>query len=344
MNSGLDIPTFKTLDTDPVGTLTRLTEYIQQMELLFKLVFRKADGTAFTPSDEEKKAMLLLKGGGDMRNLFTHVGKVEDADTYAAAVKKIKDGLTARTNQVVQRNMLFANHPQGTKSFERWSQEVSNKAKLIDYNNYNWETAAVDSIIMQTSNAKLRERALQDNVTYDQLIKLGISKEQSAKGAAMLEKASGVSVSETASTEEQVRRLQFENNKLRSQVGKQQSKDCGKCGRNDCQQGKKCYAFGEECSKCHKKNHYSRVCRTAISNKKKKNTRVRQIDDSDSDSDESISCLIEVNKIGKSDISANVHIRVGETDPPTAIPVQDRHRSKVYHSDNNRLEKGQPQR
>ena len=114
--------------------------------------------------------------------------------------------------------MLFANHPQGTKSFERWSQEVSNKAKLIDYNDYNWETAAVDSIIMQTSNAKLRERALQDNVTYDQLIKLGISKEQSAKGAAMLEGASGQSVSETASTEEQVRRLQFENNKIKLSV------------------------------------------------------------------------------------------------------------------------------
>ena len=89
--------------------------------------------------------------------------------------------------------MLLSNYPQGTKSFEKWSQEISNAAQLINYDNYNWKKAAVDAMVLQTSNPRLRERALQDNVSYDTLINLGISKEQSVLDAAKLEKASGQS-------------------------------------------------------------------------------------------------------------------------------------------------------
>ena len=87
--------------------------------------------------------------------------------------------------------MHLSNFPQGSKSFEKWSQEVSNAAKLISYDNYDWQQAVVDAIILQTSDAALRERALQENVTYDQLLKMGIVKEQSAKDTAFLEQASG---------------------------------------------------------------------------------------------------------------------------------------------------------
>ena len=82
------------------------------MELLFQLVFRKADGTPYKPSDTEKKAMLLFKGGEDMKTLFQHVGKVLDTDTYEQAVIKISDGLSERTNRVVQRNTFLSNFPQ----------------------------------------------------------------------------------------------------------------------------------------------------------------------------------------------------------------------------------------
>ena len=67
-----------------------------------------------------------------MKTLFQHVRKVLDTDTYQQAVKKIIDDLSERTNKVVQRNMLLSNFPQGSKSFETWSQEVSNAAKLIN--------------------------------------------------------------------------------------------------------------------------------------------------------------------------------------------------------------------
>ena len=150
-----NIPPFTALDADPGGTLKRFNEYVEEMKLLFSLVFRKNDGTAYTPSEAEKKAMILLKGGKDMRILFEHVGMVLDADDFQQSVDKITNKLKERTNQVVQRNMLLSNHQQGTKSFEKWSREVSDSAKLIDYTGYDWKQAAVDAMILQTTSSKL---------------------------------------------------------------------------------------------------------------------------------------------------------------------------------------------
>ena len=135
--------------------------------------------------------MLLFRGGDDMINLFPHVGGIVDADSYNETIQKTKDGLHSRTNSIVQGNLLFVNFPQGTKSFERWSKEVSNAAKLINFNNYDWKHASVDAMLLQTSSIKLRESALQENISYDDFIKLGIAREQSQKGANLLQKTSG---------------------------------------------------------------------------------------------------------------------------------------------------------
>ena len=66
-----------------------------------------------------------------MKNLFEYVGKVLEGDTFDAAINKIREGLQKRTNKVVQRNMMFTDFPQGNKSFERWSQEISTAAQLM---------------------------------------------------------------------------------------------------------------------------------------------------------------------------------------------------------------------
>ena len=83
-----------------------------------------------------------------MKDLFQHVGAVETKDTYDEALTKIRTGLQNRTNSVVQRNVLFANFPQDTKSFERWSKEISNASKLKDFTDYDWKQAVVDAMII----------------------------------------------------------------------------------------------------------------------------------------------------------------------------------------------------
>ena len=118
-------------------------------------------------------------------------------------------------------------------------------------------------MLLQTSSPKLREKALQDNASYDDLLKLGIAKEQSAKGAALFEKASGQVERHDPITEE-VRRLQKENRQLKSLFPKQA---CTMCGNDRYEKSKKCPAFGQICSACSKPNHFAKVCRSATQQK-----------------------------------------------------------------------------
>jgi len=266
----LDPGVFKAIDANPGGTLELFNKYVERIRLVFDLAFRKADGTAYEPSEREKKSMLLFREGDDMRDLFQHVGNVTNDDNFDQAIVKITNGLKTRTNSVVQRNLLLANFPQGTKSFDRWSKEVTNAAKLIDFANYDWKQAAVDAIVLQTTNPKLRERALQDNVSYNELLKLGIAKEQSAKGAALLEKASGQTNSHDTTSEE-VRRLQNENRKLKARFPKT---SCTRCGNSKCGRGNKCPAMGQQCTSCSKPNHFAKVCRSKRFNQKETSKRI----------------------------------------------------------------------
>ena len=46
---------FKSLGTNPGGTLELLDKHIHTIELIFELAFRKSDGIPYAPTDKEKK-------------------------------------------------------------------------------------------------------------------------------------------------------------------------------------------------------------------------------------------------------------------------------------------------
>ena len=46
---------FKSLDANPGGTLELFDQYIDTIELIFELAFRKSDGTPYAPTDKEKR-------------------------------------------------------------------------------------------------------------------------------------------------------------------------------------------------------------------------------------------------------------------------------------------------
>jgi len=129
------------------------------------------------------------------------------------------------------------------------------------------------------------------------LLKLGIAKEQSAKGAALLEKASG-QTEPTKDTEEEVRRLQKENQRLKSRLPKP---PCSRCGSTKCGKGNNCPAIGQKCSACSKMNHFKRACR---SKRQVKLNRLSSAEESDSET----SGRIVVGKLENRSIKAEVHV------------------------------------
>jgi hypothetical protein len=176
---------FKARDAEPEVTLENFNKYIKKMDKVFKLTRRRhpTTGAKQDYDDEEKKDMLQVEGGDDMVDLFEHVGKVDDADSYAAAVEKIRTALRKQGSRTAAVFRLFNGHTQGLNTFESWHREIYQQAKLIDWTDYNAEKAAVDAIIMQTSSHKLQQRALQENPTYPEMARLGTTQEQARKKA-----------------------------------------------------------------------------------------------------------------------------------------------------------------
>ena len=93
-----------------------------------------------------------------MVDLYKHGGKVQEGDTYDAAMKKIRRALKRRGNRTAAVFKLFTGMAQGGRTFELWHKKVYEEAKQVDWEGYNAETTRAYAIVMQTRSAKLRQR------------------------------------------------------------------------------------------------------------------------------------------------------------------------------------------
>ena len=145
---------------------------------------------------------------------------------------------------------------------------------------------------------------------------MGVAKEQSVKGAALLEQASGHSTHPKMKAEEEVRRLQQENRRLRSiGSGRAQEKICTRCGRDFCKQGSKCSANGKTCYKCGNDNHLSKMCRSKQQDgrnrkpkKGKKKSSFGQLSSADESDSEEPSGRIVVGHLSSKSIAASIRV------------------------------------
>ena len=176
---------FKVKDADPEQTLERFELYLEAMQKAFRLNRRvnPTTGEKVEFDDQDKKDIIQLEGGLDMVDLFKHVGKIQEGDTYDEAMEKIRRALKGRGNRTAAVFKLFTGMAQGGRTFDLWHKKVYEAAKQVDWEGYNAETAAVDAIVMQTKSAKLQQKAIQDNPSYEELVKLGISQEQAKRKA-----------------------------------------------------------------------------------------------------------------------------------------------------------------
>ena len=203
---------FRGADADPEATLELFDDYLEKMDKVYRLSrsYNPLTGEKVDWTSQEKKDLLLVEGGNEVSDLFKYVGKVLPGDTYEQAVDKIKAALKKRGNRTSAVFKLFNRHPQGSQSFDGWHREVRKAAKLIDWTGYDADKATVDAIVMQTSSAKLQQRAIQENPTYDEIVNLGISQEQARKKSAKLPDGES----------ESVNRLQTEVRQLKAKIAK----------------------------------------------------------------------------------------------------------------------------
>ena len=72
-----------------------------------------------------------------MVDLFKHVGKVQEGDTYDEAMEKIRRALKGRGNRTAAVFKLFTGMAQGGRTFDHWHKKVYEAAKQVDWDGYN---------------------------------------------------------------------------------------------------------------------------------------------------------------------------------------------------------------
>ena len=104
-------------------------------------------------------------------------------------------------------------------------------------------------IIQKCRSNKLRKRALQQPMSLQALLKFGRSLEMAASQA-----------EEMIVKEENITKISKENKENKSYKNVR-GKHCFRCGGSWPHDGQ-CPAMGKKCNKCHKINHFSKVCKT----------------------------------------------------------------------------------
>merc|ERR1712237_191698 len=99
----------------------------------------------------------------------------------AQAIQKVRAALKGRENRSAAVYRLFTALPQGKQTFNVWHRKILESARRVDWENYGFEKAAVDAVLIQTSSTKLRQKALQDNLDWNQLVDMGMGQEQAQK-------------------------------------------------------------------------------------------------------------------------------------------------------------------
>jgi hypothetical protein len=147
--------------------------------------------------------------------------------------------------------------------------EVRKAALLIDWTDYNADSATVDAIVTQTASTTLQQRAIQDNPNYDEIVNLGISQEQAKNKAAKMPDGENKSVNRVQSKHYKAKSKQPKQSKTSygkkdktKGDGQVKKKGCEKCAIWKCKGGENCFAQGKSCNACKKTGHFtaSKLC------------------------------------------------------------------------------------
>ena len=80
-------------------------------------------------SCKQKKAIMVMLGGQEMKKLIQHVGGVVQEESYIKAIAKVEDSIKRLTNQATSK--LFCNVVENGDALEQPRLEVEERGKMV---------------------------------------------------------------------------------------------------------------------------------------------------------------------------------------------------------------------
>ena len=283
-----------TLGTNKMTKLTKFEEWLEEAENRMEYIGNQ---------DDKDKIILLKSWGGSELNEFiktcvtivtvpqaaTADTAAVEVDTYAEVVEKIKVELRKLVNRTMAMHDLY-NTKQGTRSWMDYFHELEKKARVLDFDRrpYTTDEAIKDAAIRGMSDGKLSEKALAEDLSKDDVLKLGQAREAGKQDVSHLRENSvpvrrlnvnkeleDMNSNELEEVLEAVRIMKIRKAGRYSGSRKEKDEDndnlCSRC--NYKHETGKCPANDAECYRCGGKNHLSRACKTDLSKRKSSNVK-----------------------------------------------------------------------
>ena len=206
-----------------------------------------------------------------------------EMENVATIIKKLKGRCNAGRNRHVFRRQFALRVQRPGEGIDNWLCDVRDLAKkcsfLDDCCNKCEATRILGQLVHGVADDENRRKLLEvgDNLTLDDAVKIIRAAENAHQQASDLRGAS--SIQGISTPKSQKNKNHAKSNKPKEKTGSSSSKPgpksstdsdkegCWNCGNKNRHPKSECPAKGQECTKCKRKGHFSRVCRSESAEK-----------------------------------------------------------------------------
>lgn len=222
----------------------------------FDLYFT-ASGANSRLDDGTKVALLLHSIGEEALQIYNTFEFGQQARTYTNVLQKFDDYFTPLKNETMNRHVFFNTDKKESESFDDFVTSLRRLSQDCNFGGLR-DSLIRDQIIRGIHEKNVRERLLKESdLDLNKCINICKTYELAAKQLKEFKEESptisGIKASPVSQQQEK------SSNKLDNQ--RQQKKQCTRCGYTH---GFKCPAFNQQCKKCKKYGHYSKMCRNKV--------------------------------------------------------------------------------
>lgn len=209
--------------------------------------------------EEKKKCNLLLHCMGtegiDLYNTLDI--KSNEVNNYNVLVDKLNDYFIPKINVTYERHKFFSRNQKTGETIDNYATDLKALAFTCEFGKLK-DSLIKDRIVCGIENNKVRERLLAEtSLSLAKCIDICRSAESTNKQ--LLEITNQESISASVSKVSAKKRFEKSFSKKGKQKQPQIINGCTRCGKSH--KVNECPAFGAECYKCGKKNHFGKKCR-----------------------------------------------------------------------------------